>query len=454
MKLSRRSFAVVSQAAACIAAVMLTGCAALNSTVAPVAGPVAGPAAGPHAHLQGTVFGGQQPVAGSSIALYAAGTTGYSKANTNLLTAPVFSATNGSFNITGLYTCASGQQMYIVATGGNPGSGINANITLVAALGDCSTLTAASNVNINEITTVAAAYALASFANISIGPDAVSSSAANTAGLVGAFVNAAKLANPTSGTAGGPSLAPGANLPTAEINTLGNILAACVNTTGGTAGDSTPCGQLFTATRPAFNPAPADTFSAAVNIARLPGVNVADLFNLSSPTAPFQPQLASAPNDRTISINYTLGGFSAPAAVVADANGRIYFPNAGNNTVTVLNQSGTPAAPLLLNGLSTPSGVAIDQGGNIWVANKSGNTVSAFTQAGLPLSGSPFNGAGNLSGPVALAFDAPGSLFVANSTGNSVTQLTGAGAYVQQITTGITAPNAIAIDPKLTATAK
>jgi len=37
---------------------------------------------------------------------------------------------------------------------------------------------------------------------------------------------------------------------------------------------------------------------------------------------------------------------------------------------------------------------------------------------------------------------------VANSTGNSVAELSSAGSFVTQITTGVTAPNAIVINPK------
>lgn len=431
--------AALTATATCLS-LLLAGCAGMTSTATPVA----------HAgsKLQGKLYGGQQPVAGAAITLYAASTTGYGGATSNILTAAVSTDGGGNFGISGDYACMPGQQMYIVATGGNPGAGTNANLALMAALGDCVNLTPQTFININEITTVAAVYALSPFMNSYTN---LGSSSTNTAGLARAFTSAAKLANTSNGQPGGPSLAAGAVLPTAELNTLANILAACVNSTGGTAGANNACGTLFTNTTINFGPggklAPTNTISAILNIAQNPTSNVSNLYSLSSPTAPFQPQLASAPNDWTVSINYTLGGFSAPAGITADAAGTIYVPNSGNNTVSVLAQTGTAGVPLLLNGLSGPSAVAIDSHGNAWVTNKTGNSVSAFSPGGNALAGSPFTGSGNLSGPVALAFDAPGNLFIANSTGNSVTQLTSGGNYVQQITTGVTAPNAIAVNP-------
>src|ERR1700693_5105122 len=71
--------------------------------------------------LRGGVHGGQQPVSGASIQLYAAGATGYGSAATALLTTTVTSGAGGSFTITGDYDCPSASsQVYLVASGGNP----------------------------------------------------------------------------------------------------------------------------------------------------------------------------------------------------------------------------------------------------------------------------------------------------------------------------------------------
>ena len=92
--------------------------------------------------LRGNLHGGQQPISGASVQLYAAGTTGYGSSATALLSSPVITYANGAFSITGGYTCPSStSQLYIVATGGNPGLAPgtnNAAIALMAALGPCS----------------------------------------------------------------------------------------------------------------------------------------------------------------------------------------------------------------------------------------------------------------------------------------------------------------------------
>jgi len=56
----------------CVAGVALTGCSGFTST-APTTIPVMMPAAS----LHGTVHGGQQPITGSTLQLYAAGNSGY-----------------------------------------------------------------------------------------------------------------------------------------------------------------------------------------------------------------------------------------------------------------------------------------------------------------------------------------------------------------------------------------
>jgi hypothetical protein len=93
--------------------------------------------------LHGTVYGGQQPVSGSTIQLYSAGTSGNGSLAQALIPSgeyflggvrgcvtsgsvtcytSVISDNNGGFNITGDYTCpTSTSQVYIVASGGNPG---------------------------------------------------------------------------------------------------------------------------------------------------------------------------------------------------------------------------------------------------------------------------------------------------------------------------------------------
>src|SRR5271166_5653949 len=104
------------------------------------------------AALHGKVHGGQQPIVGAGVYLYAANTTGYgglgipassSNASISLLKSPGYVTTdsNGNFSITGDYTCPSAStQVYLYSIGGNPGAGTNSAASLLAGLGSCGSL--------------------------------------------------------------------------------------------------------------------------------------------------------------------------------------------------------------------------------------------------------------------------------------------------------------------------
>src|ERR1035441_7374066 len=139
--------------------------------------------------------------------------------------------------------------------GGDPGlgSGANAASGLLAALGTCPGSVGGNHifssglyVVINEVSTVAAAYAFAGFAT-----DAVHVSSSGTAaaklGIANAFINAEILETLSTGVANAapPSSTTyyggGGAVPQTTVNTLGNILAACVNSNG----TGSACTTLF-----------------------------------------------------------------------------------------------------------------------------------------------------------------------------------------------------------------
>jgi hypothetical protein len=83
--------------------------------------------------IQGHIRGGSQPITGAHVYLLAANTTSYGDASLSLLKssatgnsddlgAYVLSDSNGSFSITGDYTCTTGQQVYLYTLGGDPGA--------------------------------------------------------------------------------------------------------------------------------------------------------------------------------------------------------------------------------------------------------------------------------------------------------------------------------------------
>lgn len=421
------------------AAVLLTGCGvgALNHVA---------PTPTPGAAIQGKAFGGQQPVVGASVQLYAANLTGYGNQASPLLPAnTITTGAGGSFNITGQYTCpVPDAPVYLVVTGGDPGlSTSNPNLALMAALGSCSALQANASttfVQINEVTTVAAAYALAPFMT---GVAGMSTSPSNTAGLNLAFEDVNQLVNYATGTSPGTALPTGAILPVNQLYTLADSLAACINSTGGTAGDTSACGRLFTAATPSGGTAPTDTISAVLEIVQHPGQNVAAIYALAGSTPPFQPTLTNTPNDWTLAVTYTGAGLSAPSAVAVDAGGNVWITNRGANTVTELAHSGevlgTSAAVL-----SGPAAVAVDAAGDPWIANATANTLTHLS-ASAAVTGSA---SGGLSLPAGIAVDPQGNLWVANSGAAGVSEFTSTGSPLSGdgfAGSGITNPLGIAI---------
>lgn len=422
------------------AAALLTGCGAgALDHAAPVP-------PGSIAAIRGTSFGGQQPVVGASLQLYAANLSGYGKPAIPLLPAnSIRSDAGGGFTITGQYTCpVPDAPVYLVATGGNPGvSASNPNLAEMAALGSCSALQANASttfIQMNEITTVAAAYALAPFMT---GITGMSTSAANTAGLNFAFADVNQLVNNATGTSPGTALPPGARLPLTQINSLADSMAACVNSGGGTAGDTSACGTLFAAATPPGGTAPTDTVSAVIDIVQHPGQNVAAIYTLASSQAPFQPALTHSPNDWTLAVTYTADSLSAPSAVAVDAGGNVWITNRRANTVTELDHSGAVlgSSDAVLNG---PAAVALDAAGAPWIANATGNTLTHLS-ASATVSGSA---SGGLSVPAGLAVDPQGNVWVANFGADFLSEFSSSGSSLSgsgYSGSGITNPLGIAI---------
>jgi hypothetical protein len=346
--------------------------------------------------ISGSVTSGTMPIVGASIHLVAAGTAGYGQGAASLTTVPAAVTTSSSGGFSLSYTCpaAPGDQVYLVSTGGfTTGSGSQSSIVLMAALGACSKLAASSTVAINELTTVASVYSLASFAaadtsgGIVVGAPAPNTacstggvstfgnSTCNYRGLANAFRTPSNLVdlgtgaavqvtefysgsdpnnfNGWSSTYGDPgSSCPGATClspnnpvpatavntslaPYQRVNTLGNVLASCVE-------QPDNCADLFVLTGGA-----GDTLQAALYIAQHPGAwsGKAGLYGLiTNPATHFTPPYGNAsttlkgePNDWTLAVSFTGAGLGIDPQVD-------------------------------FNDYLTNQGLAIDANGNVWVA--------------------------------------------------------------------------------------
>jgi streptogramin lyase len=374
------------------------------------------------------VHGGQQGVSGSTIQLYAAGATGYGSAGTPLLTKTVTTNGAGSFAITGDYSCPSAStQVYIVATGGNPGLALGTNntaLTMMAALGPCGNLTSSTFIFIDEVTTVASVYALAPFMSTG-GGTKLGATSTNAQGLANAFATVNNLVNTAQGTAPGPNLPTGATAPTAELNTLADLLSLCVNTSG-LAG---VCTTLFTAATPGGLSQPTNTIDAMLDIALNPGHNVSTLFTLLTGIVPFEPTLAAAPNDWTVATNYAGGGLNKPQSIAVDGSGNVWVANNGANSISEFSSIGkamSSSAGYTGGGLNVPWGIAMDIPGNVWVTDAivNGGSVSRFSSSGSVISGSPYTGNG-LNQPFGVAVNGAGVVWTANFKSTSAFQNTG-----------------------------
>jgi hypothetical protein len=429
------------------ASLLFSGLALSGCSLAP-SGPVTMQIAG----LQGKVHGGQQPVGGATIQLYTVSTAGYyGGVSTPLIPTTVLSNPDGSFSITGKYpsyTCEPGDYLYIVATGGNPGiagTQNNSALALMTGLGPCAGVTSSSFISINELTTVASVWALGTFINSTTN---VTTSPTNVAGLGQAFAAINKLVNTTTGTISGPALPTGATLPIAEINTLADILATCVNTvdSGSPSTQSSACQTLFTGVGVS---APLDTITAAIILSHSPGRGLSLYSSASGTGAPFQPTLSAVPTDWTIAINYIGGGLNAPKGIAVDQAGSVWIANSGNNSVTKLDNTGaalSPANGFTAGAMNAPAAIAIDLNGNAWVANSGNSTVTQLSSGGT--TGTSFGG-GGLNVPRSIAIDGIGNVWVGNFGNSSVTQLSSSGIPVSvsgYMTGGVSQPVAIAID--------
>lgn len=432
---SLRSCALLTAGGAMLA--LLTGCGAgVSSAVAPVQIVTGSRAAG-------SVMGGQQPVAGVTLRLYQTSTAGYGQSSTPL--GGVFPTTqSGNFNLPS-FSCTSGTQLFLVGTGGTPiGGSPNASLALMTGLGSCSNFNPGNFININELTTVAAVYALAPFMS---SPTSIGAPATNQLGLGNAMAVINQVVNSTNGTLPGPALPTGATLPSALLNTLADILQSCVNSAGGTANDtSTACGSLFSLTTVPGSPAPIDTITAMLNIAHNPTQNVAALNGPTlRPASPvFTPTLSvnNPPPAWTVAITYAPAGIGSPSAVAADAAGNIWFTNSGNSSVSKLDYSGAQTFNVA-TGYSSPKGIAIDPNGDAWISNSGNNTLSKQPAAG----GTPTAYSGNgLASPTTVSVDGAGNVFVTNT--NSLSSFTNTGAVLYPPYTGVSAPVAAVPTPR------
>ncbi len=462
------------------AAVSLTGCAGFN---APLAG---SDVATEGAYLTGNVHGGRQPIANSTINIYAIGKSGYGSGVTGSLLATTTTDANGNFSFGPAsghsYACPPAtsttltQNLYITATGGNPngtGGSTNPNAVLMTVLpGTCANVIATQpSIVINELTTVASMFAMQQF----FSPDTTNggghfgTSATNLTGLTNAINTAGNLiylqngtpaANFTvSGPVTGYTTNPVVTITPeeAKIDTIANIIAACVNTNGAsTTSPVTTCGTLFA---DVASPAVLDTLQAtyylAINPTSTVGTtsNIAAIYNLGTPAAPYQPTLTAAPTDWTLGITYgssssqaTTGAstflLTKPENLAIDSTGNVWIDNYAStvtgtvgNSITELSPVGVPLKQIFTGTqLRGSFSVILDPSNNVWATNY-GTTTAASGGLGTNVveyvaTTGATNSFATGAGPTAIASDGAGNIFI------PTTSASGGAANLESIQAG------------------
>jgi hypothetical protein len=459
---------------------LLSGCAVGTA----VTGVDPGTNLGGSQTMSGILHGGPNPIVAATITLYTTTSGAYGTAATKVTSTT--SASDGSFTFTlpmNTAACPSGEYAYVTAYGGSSGAlSSNNSILLMTPIGACSanySYNGVSGINtyngsslwLDEMTTAVSAYALSGFmtvtnagvVNISAPANnhgTASSSTPSAEGLGHAFSNALAIINTNTGqpnsvfspvTVGTPSTRTTTSgvIPAAELYLLGNILQACVNSTGpsgtptATSNDGSACGVLFSVTTPPQSGAavPANTMQAMLNLARYPnpavntwntactasasGTTTATqcLFNLSPSTgAAYNGALTSVPHDWALAIVYPMG------------TGVVTGSSCGGGTGTC-------------SGITYPYYVALDYQDNVYVLNYAvgGSTPTAINLLGFSSQGaSQFATVNDTSAADVLIktidTDTAGHFFgIANNGASSALKVynSTSGSLLSTVTTGI-----------------
>jgi streptogramin lyase len=447
--------------------------------------------------LTGQVMGGLAPISGTTITVYAAGTSGYGAGATVLGSAT--SGSDGSFAIN--YTQSAKPPLYAIASGGNAGGGTNSAIRLLAVLKTSSSSPNAPlppSIVINELTTIGSVWPMTQFFDRNNATE-IGTSSTNLTGLEDAAAAVGLLVDVATGKTTLPSCsAPTAPVPPnclteEKLNTFANLVAACVVTSGPSNAFPGDC-PTISPTSPACDqvlcPSHSNDLLTATLLAALnPGIGISSIpIDLVNSSSPYQPIVTSL-NDLTLMLNFTDSSFNEPIGLAIDGNSNVWVANNGDTTVTELGPLGTPVSgspfstggqnpwvlaidglnnvwvvnngtstvakltssgaqapgsPFSGNGLSGPKGVAIDRSNNAWISNNDTNTVTVLSNGGAPVSGSPFATTGSF--PTGIAFDTSGNAWIANQQGNSLTELDPLGAFLNTFTAAFNDPTGIQID--------
>jgi hypothetical protein len=324
--------------------------------------------------------------------------------------------TDGSGQFTVEYERGSAGALYVDATSaGSPRLRLRAVVGVGSAGGvQAST---ASTVTLNELTTVAAAYALAQFS----GPDGV---AGPSPGLEVAAATTANLASSATGKPGAvvTNADNGSKNDTlATLGTLANLVSLCASPTA-------KCASVLRLATPPGGEAPADTAAALVDLARNPTLSPAALYALSRGTTTFGPALDAPPTAWILVLLYTATDLYASGRIAIDAKSNVWSSTNwqpgtenGSTSISVLDPVGGPAlgTPIEGGGMKGGAwGAAVVPGtGNVWIGSFGGASMVKYSPTGTILSPGDGYTNGGLNHPQGIAVDQKGNVWIADNYG-------------------------------------
>jgi len=415
--------------------------------------------------INGRVHGGRQPITGATVTLWEAGNSGYFSSAISLATTTTDGSGNFNFQTNAPYTCPTSGSgiLYMTAKGGvtTTGGVNNPWANLIAGLGPCANvLSSPPTVTINEVSTVGTIFALQQFFNPateSFGYPSTNYTGLNNAGdAIGNLVNSATGQVYPSQTRCGQGSGSNGTLTSsacvvitpeaAKINTIANILAACINDVSSY---TAVCAPLATA----IGGSPSDTLQMAYYMAATPTNNVSAVYSYGGASGPFQTPvpLSSAPADWTIGVTYgsesNTGGstpyiLGGPELLAIDSLGNVWIANYSSSagSLTELSHNGTPMLNVLNTGqIVYPTGIVIDPNNNVYVSDYEkrpvsttifNNQVVEYTETGGSIAFTVGNGPGQM------VSDPSGNIFIVE-TSSTVNSVVGPGA-LEEIPAGST----------------
>jgi hypothetical protein len=346
--------------------------------------------------FEGKVLGAGEPIANSTVTLWAAAEGAPQQIGQTRTGA------DGRFTLNSTGGAGSAS-LYVIAKGGQPQAnaqgGDNPAIALMTVIGG----NAPATVTINEMTTVASVWTHAQFLNGSAikGP---SLSLRIAAGNVPNFVD---LQTGGWGTTIQDPLNSSQTPTMANFATLADALAGCVTRVTADA-----CPKLYTATTPPKGDAPNDTLTAAQSIARAPWYQPARVFALfdqfypvqkgkTMRAVPYMPYLGFAPSAWVLPLKFDGGGYRAGGKAMFDSEGNLWVGD--NFTVgwqaqdtlwqgnaTKFAPNGRPLSPITTGfaggGMQGGTfGAAVDAKDNAWLSSYGGKSIAVFDKNGKPL---------------------------------------------------------------------